>query len=66
MRNLLMMKLGTPIGAGPGRPSEKVGFARVGTPSARRMSPAPPDFSFSDSGVSAWTSGLPSDSAIPS
>src|ERR1700748_1182099 len=33
MRNLSMKKLGTPIGAGPGRASESVGLPRVGVPS---------------------------------
>src|SRR3954454_23069611 len=33
IRNLSMKKFGTPIGAGPGRASEKVGLAGVGTPS---------------------------------
>src|SRR3954447_13588653 len=36
MRNLSMKKFGTPIGAGPGRASEKVGLAGVGTPSVAR------------------------------
>ena len=39
MRNLLMTKLGTPTGAGPGRPSVNVGLSRVGDPSGRRIAP---------------------------
>src|SRR5689334_14488440 len=34
MRNLSMKKFGTPIGAGPGVESEKVGFDGAGEPSA--------------------------------
>ena len=32
MRNFSMKKFGTPIGAGPGVASEKLGFDGVGTP----------------------------------
>ncbi len=32
MRNFSMKKFGTPIGAGPGVASEKLGFAGVGMP----------------------------------
>src|SRR6478752_6785354 len=34
MRNLSMKKLGTPIGAGPGSASERLGFVSAGLPSA--------------------------------
>jgi len=34
IRNWSMKKFGTPIGAGPGVASEKVGFSGVGTPPA--------------------------------
>jgi hypothetical protein len=47
MRNLSMKKFGTPIGAGPGRPCEKVGLAAVGTPSPWRIAVA-----------SGWSSAL--------
>src|SRR3954468_346280 len=36
IRNLSMKKFGTPIGAAPGRASEKVGLAVVGAPSVAR------------------------------
>src|SRR3954451_8515275 len=36
MRNLSMKKFGTPMGAGPGRASDRVGLAGVGWPSGWR------------------------------
>src|SRR3954447_25299249 len=39
MRNFSMKKFGTPIGAGPGSASEKVGSAAVGAPSGLCLAP---------------------------